>query len=168
VRTPCFPIIFLEIQVAKVTTQKFKATVSKAGSRVFIPIPFDPNQVWGQKSRHDITGSINGCSVRGPLEQDGSTYRLALGPAWRRDNGLDAGDKVNVELAAEGPQVDALAPDIASALNAEPQARAFFEGLPTFYRKNFMRPIESAKRPETRARNIAAMVALLKAGRREK
>ena len=82
--------------------------------------------------------------------------------------GLAAGDTVRVELSPEGPQLDRMPPDVAAALAAEPRARAFFEGLATFYRKNFMRWIESAKRPETRANRIAEMVRLLKAGKREK
>ena len=47
------------------TTQRFKTIVAKAGSRTFIAIPFNPNEVWGVKQRHHITGSINGCAVRG-------------------------------------------------------------------------------------------------------
>jgi hypothetical protein len=150
------------------TARQFTATVAQAGSRVFILLPFDPNAAWGQKAKHYITGAVNGCPVRGPLEREGGAYRLPLGAAWRRDSGLAAGDKVRVELSPEGPQLDRMPPDVAAALAAEPRARAFFEGLATFYRKNFMRWIESAKRPETRANRIAEMVALLKAGRREK
>jgi hypothetical protein len=151
-----------------VSIKRFSAVVAQAGGRVFIRIPFNPNETWGEKQRHDITGAINGCPVRGPLERAGSGYRLVLGPAWRRDSGVEAGQAVHVELAPEGPQVSTMAADVAAALQAEPQARAFFEGLATFYRKNFMRWIESAKRPETRARRIAEMVALLRAGKREK
>ena len=42
---------------------------------------------------------------------------------------------VDVSLAAEGPQRDALDPDIAAALAKEPKAAAFFDGLAQFYRK---------------------------------
>ncbi len=149
------------------TAERFKTTVAKTGTRTFIPIPFDPNKVWGVKQRHHITGSVNGCKIRGSLGSDGKQYFLPLGAAWRRDNGLDAGDAVQVELSPEGPQLDAMPADVAVALGAEPQARAFFEGLATFYRNNYMRWIESAKRPETRAKRIAEAVALLKAGVRQ-
>jgi hypothetical protein len=54
-----------------VTPQKFKATVAKTGSRIFIPIPFNPNEVWGVKQRHHITGTVNGCKVRGSLPARG-------------------------------------------------------------------------------------------------
>jgi len=115
-----------------------------------------------------MTGAVNGCKVRGKLvSRDGGHY-LELGPAWCRDNTVIAGAQVAVRLEAEGPQVASMPPDIAAALDAAPGARRFFESLPTFYRKNFMRWIESAKRPETRANRIAEMVETLKAGKRER
>jgi uncharacterized protein YdeI (YjbR/CyaY-like superfamily) len=61
-----------------------------------------------------------------------------------------------------------MAPDIAAALHAEPAGRRFFESLPTFYRKNFVRWIDGAKRPETRAKRIAETVATLKSGKTER
>jgi hypothetical protein len=151
-----------------VAAQRFKSTVAKSGTRTFIPIPFNPNEVWGVKQRHHITGTVNGCKVRGSLGSDGSQYFLPLGAAWRRDNGLEAGAKVEVILSAEGPQSELLAPDVAAALKAEPAAKAFFESLATFYRNTYVKWIESAKRPETRAARIAEMMRLLKAGQKQK
>jgi uncharacterized protein YdeI (YjbR/CyaY-like superfamily) len=69
---------------------------------------------------------------------------------------------------AEGPQAETLSSDIALALKAEPNAQAFFESLATFYRNNYIRWIESAKRPETRARRIGEMIDLLKEGKKQK
>jgi len=150
------------------TTQRFKTTVAKTGTRTFIPIPFDPYKVWGVKQRHHITGSVNDCKIRGSLGSDGKQYFLPLGAAWRRDNGVEAGAKVTVVLSAEGPQSELLAPDVAAALQAEPAAKAFFESLATFYRSTYIKWIESAKRPETRAARIAEMMRLLKAGQKQK
>jgi hypothetical protein len=150
------------------TTQRFQTHIAKSGTRTFIAIPFDPNEVWGAKQRHHITGSVNGCTVRGSLGSDGTQFFLPLGAAWRRDNGLDAGAKVDVVLSPEGPQSERLSPDVASTLEAEPQAKDFFEALATFYRNTYIKWIESAKRPETRAARISEMVALLKAGKKQK
>jgi hypothetical protein len=150
------------------STQRFKTVISKAGSRSFIAIPFSPNEVWGVKQRHHITGTINGCAVRGSLGSDGSQYFLPLGAAWRRDNGVEAGAEVEVVLSPEGPQADTLAPDILAALENEPEARAFFESLATFYRNGYVRWIESAKRSETRRARIAEMLSLLKAGKKQR
>jgi hypothetical protein len=150
------------------TPQRFKTTVAKEGSRTSIAVPFNPNEVWGVKQRHHITGTVNGCKVRGSLGSDGSQYFLPLGEAWRRDNGVEAGTEVEVVLAPEGPQTDALAPDILTALECEPDARAFFESLATFYRNGYLRWIEGAKRPETRSARIVEMLSLLKAGKKQR
>jgi hypothetical protein len=148
--------------------QRFKTVISKAGSRSFIVIPFNPNEVWGVRQRHHITGSINGRAVRGSLGSDGSQYFLPLGAAWRRDNGVEPGMEVEAVLTPEGPQADTLAPDILMALDREPAARAFFESLATFYRNGYIRWIEGAKRPETRSARIAEMCTLLKAGQKQR
>jgi hypothetical protein len=150
------------------STQRFKAIVAKTGSRTYIAIPFDPNVVWGIKQRHHITGSINGCAVRGSLGSDGTQYFLPLGAAWRRDNGVEPGAEVAVVLVPEGPQIDALAADILDALASAPEARVSFESLATFYRNGYIRWIEGAKRPETRSARIAEMLRLLEAGKKQR
>jgi hypothetical protein len=150
------------------TAQNFKSVVSKSGSRVFIALPFNPNDVWGVKARHHIGGTVNGYGVRGSLGSDGKQYFLLLGAAWRRGCGLEAGAKVEVVLSPEGPKSEGLSPDVASALNAEPQAKAFFESLATFYRNTYIKWIESAKKPETRTACINEMMSLLKAGKKQK
>ena len=150
------------------TTQRFTATIAKTGSRVYVAIPFDPQAEWGTKTRHYVRGTLNGQVIRGSLGSDGAQYFLPLGAAWRRDNGLEAGDKVKVVLEPEGPQTASLAPDVAAALAASPRARTFFDGLATFYRNTYIKWIEGAKRPETRAARLAEMVALLEAGKKQK
>jgi hypothetical protein len=150
------------------TTQRFKTVVAKSGTRIFVPIPFNPNEVWGVKQRHHIQGTVNGYKVRGSLGSDGKQYFLILGAAWRRDCDVDAGTKVDVVLSPEGPQSETLSPDIVSALDAEPKAKAFFESLATFYRNTYTKWIESAKRSETRSARIGEMISLLKAGKKQK
>ena len=150
------------------STQRFTTTIAQLGTRTYIALPFDPNETWGVKQRHHVTGSVNGYSVRGSLGSDGAQFFLPLGAAWRRDNGLDAGATVEVVLAPEGPQSAALTPDVVAALDSEPQARLYFDSLATFYRNNYMRWIESAKRPETRSARIAEMLSLLKAGKKQR
>jgi hypothetical protein len=148
--------------------KNFTATVeARPRGGVAIKVPFDPSVEWDDKSRHDVTGTINGRKVRGRLTSRAGENYLELGPAWCLDPGVAAGATVPVSLGPEGPQVDSLAADIATALDAEPAARRFFESLATFYRKGFVRWIEDAKRPETRAKRIADTVAALAAGKRE-
>jgi hypothetical protein len=138
------------------------------GTSVGIVLPFDPDVVWGERERHDVTGQINDVSIRGQLQKDRDGYSLLLGPAWLRDSQLDIAAEVTVTLAPEGPQLATMPADIADAIRAVPEAKIFFESLPTFYRKNYLRWIEDAKRPETRTKRIHEAVVLLQNQRREK
>ena len=145
--------------------QAFKATIQKSGSTAYIGIPFDPDEAWGEKDRHYVKGTVGGRSFRGILVFNGEQHILRLGPAWRRDNGIEIGDNIDVALEPDGPQTELLADDIASALDASRKARALFDSVAPFYRKNFIRWIEQAKRAETRAARIAEMVKMLEAGK---
>ena len=127
-----------------------------------VPVPFDPDTVWGTKTDHRVSGTVNGIIVRASIEPLGESFGIVLGPAWRRDCGVAPGDVVNVVLSPEGPQREDLADDIRAALDAEPAAGAYFDGLAQFYRRAYLRWIDATKnRPEERARRIVEMVDLL-------
>ena len=65
--------------------------------------------------------------------------------------------------------MEQLADDLTAALEAEPEALAFFQGLATFYRKGYLRWIDATKRrPEVRAERIAETVRLLKMGEKQR
>lgn len=150
------------------TTQQFTASVMQLGERMAIVLPFDPNEAWGTRERHHISGSVGGHPIRGPLLQEGERSLLVLGAAWRRDTRITAGMQVVVELAPEGPQADDLPPDFAAALAAEPQAQAFFTALATFYRKGYLKWLAGARKPEARAARIAELLALLNEGKKQR
>ncbi len=145
--------------------QRFATTLVTVDHRVFVPVPFDPNEVWGSKSEHHVRGTINGMDVRGVLEPLGNGRGLVLGPAWRRDRHVDSGAGVEVMLEPEGPQRVELDDDIAIAFDTHPQAAAFFDSIAQFYRRAYLRYIDATKRrPDERAARIAEVVDLLAAG----
>ena len=146
-----------------VSAQRFTATIVRSGSKAYIEIPFDPGEAWGEKARHYVQGTVGGYRIRGVLSSAG-TPTLSLGPAWRRDRPLPDDGPVEVVLMPDGPQAEEIADDITAALDASPAARTFFQSVAPFYRKNFLRWIEEAKRPETRTARINEMVRLLEAG----
>ena len=132
---------------------------------VIIEVPFNPGEVWGAKTRHLVSGTINGRKVRGMITPAGSGWVFTLTPMWMCDAGVAAGENVTVELAPEGPQRGDLAEDIAAALDANPAAAAFFDSLAQFYRKAYLRWIDgTTRRPDVRAARIAEVVGLLAAG----
>lgn len=148
------------------TTQTFEATVAVGrDGRVVVQVPFDPDEVWGAKATHHLTGSLDGKGLRAVLEKADGGYRFVLGPAWGRGCGVEDGRRVTVALAPEGPQRDDLDPDIAAAFEAEPKAGEFFDSIAQFYRKAYLTYIRATKRsPEKRVERLAEVVELLKAG----
>ena len=147
-------------------SRRFAVTVATAErGKLLVPVPFDPNRVWGAKQRHHVAGTVNGARVRAVLEPVGDGFGFTLGPASPASCGIAVGDEVTVEIAPEGPQRDDLAEDVAEALAADPDAGAFFDSLAQFYRRGYLRWIDATKRrPEQRAERIAEMVKLLRSG----
>jgi len=130
-----------------------------------IEVPFDPDEAWGAKAKHQVNGTINGKWLRGTTAPGSHGWTLTVTPMWMRDTGLAAGEEVIVELAPEGPQRGDLAEDISAALEANPAAAAFFDSLAQFYRKAYLRWIDATtRRPDLRAARIAEVVDLLAAG----
>ncbi|MGH9211325.1 MAG: YdeI/OmpD-associated family protein [Acidimicrobiales bacterium] len=143
-------------------------TVDRQG-RTRVPVPFDPDEVWGPKPRHHVTGSLAGHGLRGVIEEVDGARVLVLGPAWGRDCGPADGATVEVVLAPEGPQRGDLASDVVAALEASPAAGAFFDSLAQFYRNAYLRWIDATKRrPEQRPLRIAEMIRLLEEGEKQR
>ena len=97
-----------------------------------IMVPFDPDEAWGSKAGHPVSGTIGGCRVRTRLMPNDRGWALTLAPRRLTGMGIAIGDEVSVELAPEGPQRGDLADDIAAALAANPAAGAFFDTLAQF------------------------------------
>ena len=139
------------------------------GGRVEIRLPFDPADAWGRRDRYHVTGTVDGDCFRGPLVSRDGLWLIQRGPKSPGAALLQDGQEVTVEIWPEGPQVDALASDIADALVANPAARAAFEGLAQFYRRGWLRWIDATKRrPDLRVERIDEMVRLLEAGHKER
>ena len=82
---------------------------------------------------------------------------------------METGDRVKVDLKLDlEPRVVVEPTDLTQALDADPPARAAYDRLAHSHKREHVLAIESAKRPETRARRIEATLALLREGRTSK
>ncbi len=95
-------------------------------------MPFDPDEVWGTKREHHVGGTIAGVRVRGSIRKDDGCWSFSVSLCGRP---MAAGDVVDVVISPEGPQRWDLEPDLRAALEASPDAGAFFDSLAQFYRK---------------------------------
>src|SRR5919112_4261772 len=68
------------------------------------------------------------------------------------------------EAAYDAPSTATVPDDLQAALDDEPEAAAFFATLNSQNRYAILHRVQTAKKPETRARRIATFVAMLKRG----
>jgi hypothetical protein len=137
--------------------------------QALIVLPFDPDEAWGAKACHHVSGSVNGCRVRVTVAPGESGWAFTMNLSRMHDAGIAVGSEAIVELTPEGPQRQDLAPDVAAALEASPAAGAFFDTLAQFYRKGYLRYIDATtRRPDVRAARIGEVVGLLEDGVKER
>jgi hypothetical protein len=107
--------------------------------------------------------TVNGHSWKSRVAIMRGRYLIGLSNANRRAAGVEIGDPVEVRLELDSePRVVTIPADFARALKADPIARAAFDGLAHMHKREHVLAIESAKRPETRARRIARAVEMLR------
>jgi uncharacterized protein YdeI (YjbR/CyaY-like superfamily) len=68
------------------------------------------------------------------------------------------------DAAYDAPSTATVPDDLQAALDADPAAAEFFSGLDSQNRYAILHRVQTAKRPETRARRIEKFVAMLAAG----
>ncbi len=138
--------------------------MAENGSGTLLDVPQDVSKEL--RDMPTVEGTINGHPFRAALERNPSGGRwLKVNKAMRR--GADADDGDTVELAILGPEPDPKGPaDLRTAFGSSPEAKAVWKELTTMGRQDWVRWIESAKTPETRARRIKRTVEQLAEGKR--
>jgi uncharacterized protein YdeI (YjbR/CyaY-like superfamily) len=96
----------------------------------------------------------------------GGEFMLPVGAENRERAGVAAGDEVDVDLERDTePREVSVPPDFSDALDRDPDARRFFDGLSYSQKRWHVLSIEGAKTNETRQRRIAKSVSMLREGR---
>jgi uncharacterized protein YdeI (YjbR/CyaY-like superfamily) len=111
--------------------------------------------------------TIGGHTYRTTVARMGGRFLIPLSAENRTAAGVAAGDQVDVDIAMDsGPREVTVPGDLAAALEHDDTARATFDGLSYTHRKEWVRWIEEAKKPETRATRLVKTVESLRAGKR--
>jgi Bacteriocin-protection, YdeI or OmpD-Associated/Domain of unknown function (DUF1905) len=140
---------------------KFEASVELHGKTATgIEVPEDVVAGLGDSKRPAVTVSIGAHSYRTTVSRMGGHYLIPLSAENRTAAGVAAGDVVTVEIEPDAaPRTVEVPADLETALDAG--TRAYFDGLAFTHRKEWVRWIEEAKRPETRADRVAKTVVAL-------
>ena len=120
-----------------------------------IPVPERILEELGGGRRPQVTVSLNGYTFQTSLGTMSGQVLIPVSAVVRSAAGIEAGDRldVEIELATEPAQV-AVPEDLQVALAAEPDTRAFFDGLTASQKRGYTEWIEQAKKPETRRRRL--------------
>lgn len=143
---------------------RFRSTVELGGKTATgIRVPDDVIAALGTSKRPAVTITIDGHTYRTTAVRMGGQFYVPLSAANRTAAGVQAGDDVDVDLAPDSaPREVDLPADLAAAMDAT--ARGHYDTLSFTHRKEWVRWVEEAKRPETRATRIEKTVAALRAG----
>jgi uncharacterized protein YdeI (YjbR/CyaY-like superfamily) len=143
----------------------FEATVELGGKTATgIHVPDELVAALGSGNRPAVRVTIGPHSYRTTVARMGGRFLVPLSAENRQAAGVAAGDHVHVaiELDTAARTVE-LPADLDAAL--DPEGRAYFDGLAFTHRKEWVRWIEEAKKPETRASRVTKTAAALREGR---
>ena len=145
---------------------RFESTVELGGKTATgIPIPDAVIEALGSSKRPPVTITINGHTYRTTAVRMGGQFYVPLNAENRAAAGVAAGEDITVDIEPDtAPREVTVPDDLAAAMDDD--ARAAYDGLSFTHRKEWVRWVEEAKKPETRATRIEKTVAGLREGRK--
>ena len=145
---------------------EFRTTVVQSGKTATgLQVPDEVVAALGGGRRPPVTVTLGDHGYRTTVAPMGGAFWIPLAAEHREAAGVQAGQEVDVRVELDtAPRETPLPDDLAAAL--DDGARAFFDGLAPSHRKEWVRWVEEAKKPETRATRIEKTAEALKAGRK--
>ncbi|MFD0357961.1 YdeI/OmpD-associated family protein [Streptomyces sp. NPDC127110] len=142
---------------------KFRTHVEPPEPMRGLEVPPEVVAALGGGARPPVTITLNGHSWKSRIALLRGRHLLGLSNANRQAADVAVGDEVEVELELDTePRVVVEPADFAQALDADPAARAAYDNLAYSHKREHVRAIESAKKPETRRRRIEKALTTLR------
>ena len=145
--------------------QRFRATVigtERGGGGHLVEVPPEVVAALGGKGRIPVNATFDGIAYRGSVVRMGGLTCIGIQKGILERIGADVGSEIDVTLTFDAAERTVEPPsDLAAALDGDPAARAAWDALSFTTRKEHARAIADAKRPETRAKRLAATLEML-------
>ena len=149
--------------------QRFRAPLLPAphGGH-YVVVPPAVADAAGIKRHSRVRGTCNGVAYRSSTPIYSGAYYLGLHKAMLAEAGAAPGDEVTItiELDAEPLPTDVLPDDLAAALARDTKAAAAWQALRPSHKREHVRGILEAKKPETRAARVSKAIAMLRAAKK--
>jgi hypothetical protein len=132
----------------------------------YVVVPAETAAAAGLAYGARVHGTVNGVPYRSSLMKYSGVFHMGVHKATLARAEARSGDRVEVTIEIDRAPLptDVVPRDLARALAAEPRAKATFEKLAPAHRREHVKHVIEAKKPETRARRIAKTVETLRAG----
>jgi hypothetical protein len=142
------------------TTKKFVAKLTKAegeGTGFFLVIPFDVKEAFG-KARPPVVCTLNGkTSWRTTVAVYGGKSFIGVRAEIREQAGVVDGSKIEVTLTADdAPRVVETPADLKKALKGS--SKKAWEKMSFTHQKEWVKALDDAKKPGTRARRLGQLL----------
>ena len=143
---------------------RFRARIELHGKTATgIVVPLEVVESLKSGKRPPVRVTINGHTYRSTVAPLGGEFLLPVSAENRISSGVEVGDEVEVEIELDTqPRVLDLPPDFSVALEGQADARRFFDALSYSRQQALVLPINQAKTPETRQRNMEKALAALR------
>jgi hypothetical protein len=144
----------------------FRTTVVLGGKTATgLQVPDDVVAELGAGKRPPVVVTVGGHTYRTTVAPMGGSFWIPLAAEHREAAGVQAEQEVDVSIELDtAPREVPLPDDLSAAM--DDAARAAFDGLAPSHRKEWVRWVEEAKKPETRRARIEKTVESLRAGKK--
>lgn len=149
----------------------FTAIIKQNGemNAAFIEFPFSTEELFSKKGQVKIKATFDDkVEYRGSLaKMKSDCHILGLTQEIRKQLGKTFGDEVTVSLIEDKEErMVTIADDIISVFNENPDARELFDKMSYTHKKEYIRWIEEAKKPETRNNRKIKMIQMILDGKK--
>ncbi|MCX5409974.1 YdeI/OmpD-associated family protein (plasmid) [Streptomyces sp. NBC_00335] len=142
---------------------RFRSHVEPPEPMRGLEVPSEVVAELGGGARPPVRITVGGHSWQSRLALLRGRHLIGLSHANREAAGVEIGEEVEVELELDTePRVVVEPADFARALDEDPAARAAYDNLTYSRKREHVRAIESAKKPDTRLRRIEKAIAALR------
>ena len=144
----------------------FRTTVVLGGKTATgLQVPDDVVEALGAGKRPPVIVTVGGYTYRTTVAPMGGSFWVPLAAEHRDAAGVQADEEVDVSVVLDtAPREVAVPEDLAASFGDA--VRAQFDALAYSHRKEWVRWVEEARKPETRAARIEKTVESLRAGKK--
>lgn len=155
----------------KTDSVQFKAVIKQNGemNAAFVEFPFSTEEIFGKKGQVKIKAVFDDkVEYRGSLaKMKSECHILGLTQEIRKQLGKSFGDEVSISLTEDKEErIVEIAEDIVLLFNENSDAKELFDKMSYTHRKEYIRWIEEAKKPETRENRKVKMIRMILDGKK--